>query len=139
MLARRGSSKGRRQSVVVAAALAVVTVFIVFTALPAWAHHPVLSGRSVCSDGEHVITWTIGNSEPVRSMHIDTAVATIGADTFAVTGYAPDLAGAASTTATTTIPGGTTGTVTLTVHSAATAERASTAIKIGLVSHWQKG
>jgi hypothetical protein len=31
------------------------------------------------------------------------------------------------------------GAVTLTVHSAATAERASTAIKIALVAHWQKG
>jgi hypothetical protein len=86
MLARRGTGRNRRRAVVGAGAVAVIAMFIVGTALPAWAHHPVLSGTTVCSDGEHVISWTIGNSESGWVMHIDTATAVLGGQTFAVTG-----------------------------------------------------
>jgi hypothetical protein len=115
MLARRvlGAS-ARRKGVVAAASLAVVGLFVVGTAVPAWAHYPVLSGYTVCSDGPHVITWSIGNSEANKTMHIDSATATLGAQTFAVTGYSADVAGSA-TSATTTLPTGSSGSVTLSV------------------------
>ena len=51
----RGSSGFARRAVVLAG-IAVVGVIVV--ALPAWAHHPILSGETVCSDGAHVVTWT---------------------------------------------------------------------------------
>jgi hypothetical protein len=117
MLARGASNRGaRRQTTIAAAGVAIIAMFVVGTALPAWAHHPVLAGDTTCSNGVHLITWTIGNSESDHSMHIDTAVATLGADTFAVSGYAPNVGGSGSTSALTTVPGGLTGTVTITVH-----------------------
>jgi hypothetical protein len=115
MLARRGTSRNRRRAVVGAAGVAIIAMFVVGTALPAWAHHPVLSGTTVCSDGEHVISWTIGNSESGWVMHIDTATAVLGGQSFAVTGYTPNVAKLGSTSATSTLPGGSIGTVTITV------------------------
>ena len=105
----------RRRAVVSAASLATIAIFVIATALPAWAHFPVLSGETVCSNGDHVITWSIGNSETNRAMHIESATATQGAQSFGVSGYTVDVAAAGATTATTTVPGSVTGTVTLTV------------------------
>ncbi|HTD50715.1 MAG TPA: hypothetical protein VK771_08950, partial [Acidimicrobiia bacterium] len=49
-------------------------------------------------------------------MTIDTAVATINGQSYAVTGYANPVAQNATTFATTLVPGGVNGTITLTVH-----------------------
>jgi hypothetical protein len=132
MLARKGTSRNRRRAVVGAAGVAIIAMFVVGTALPAWAHHPVLSGTTACSDGEHVISWTIGNSESGWVMHIDTATAVLGGQSFAVTGYTPNVAKLGSTSATSTLPGGSTGTVTITVK--ATWTDGTTATRSGTVT-----
>lgn len=91
---------------------------VAFLTLPAWAHFPVLSGETDCPNGDHVVTWTIANSEtdPARPMTIVSADATVGTQHFSVTGYASPVAASDTTPATTVIPGSVTGTVVLTIN-----------------------
>ncbi|MCU1465930.1 MAG: hypothetical protein JWM72_1858, partial [Actinomycetia bacterium] len=53
-------------------------VFVAATAIPAWAHRSLVSGQAVCSDGDHTITWSIGNIDTNLTMHIASATATLG-------------------------------------------------------------
>lgn len=102
-----------------AAVVGVTSVGLVaFLALPAWAHFPVLSGETGCPNGDHVVTWTIANSEtdPARPMTIVSADATVGTQHFAVTGYVSPVVASGSTPATSVIPGSVTGTVVLTIN-----------------------
>jgi LPXTG-motif cell wall-anchored protein len=99
-------------------AAAVVAAGVLTTAAPAYAHHSVLSGSTVCSDGEHVVTWTIQAMSVVDlPMTIDSASASNNGSTYAVTGYTSPVPDEQTTTATTVLPAGSTGTVTLYVHS----------------------
>ncbi len=104
----------RRRGIALGGLAAFVGVFVGASAIPAWAHDSLVSGQSVCSDGAHVITWAIGNSDVTHTMHIDSATAALGTEMFAAIGYS-DVSGAGPTFATTTVPGGLTGDVTLTV------------------------
>lgn len=97
------------------AVLSLTAVALFVASAPAWAHHPVLSGETACPGPDHVVTWTIGNSEPVLPMTIVSATAVLSGTTYAVTGYTSPVPAGASTQGTTTIPGNLTGTVTLTV------------------------
>jgi hypothetical protein len=115
LASKRPGRAGRRRGVVAGGLAAFVGMFVVATAIPASAHEPLFGTYTVCSDGNHHITWSIGNSEPVQVMHIVSATATLGGQTFAVTNYNADLGGYTWTGANTVIPGGDTGTVTLTV------------------------
>ena len=45
------------------AVLAMAGGLVVGTALPALAHHPILSGARSCNSGKQIITWTVKNSE----------------------------------------------------------------------------
>jgi len=54
-----------------------VALFAVATALPAAAHGEVLSGTTTCSNGAHLITWSIGNTNTPLAMHVVTATATL--------------------------------------------------------------
>ncbi len=112
---RMGSRGWARRGIVVG----VTSVGLVaFLALPAWAHFPVLSGETNCPNGDHVVSWTIANSEtdPARPMTIVSADATLGGQHFAVTGYVSPVAASDTTPATTVIPGSVTGTVVLTIN-----------------------
>src|ERR1700694_4419926 len=91
--------RGRSGRAALVAGVAVATVLGFAT--PAWAHHPVLQGSTTCSDGVHVVHWSIGNSETSEAMTIDTAVATINAQSYPVTGYANPVAANGTTFATT--------------------------------------
>jgi hypothetical protein len=115
--ARFGQVSARRRKTL-GLGTAVIALFAIGigTALPAWAHHPVLSGKTVCSNGDHLITWTIGNSEVSRIMTITSATATKGAQSFGVSGYSSTVAGNGSTTGQTTVPFSVTGVITLTVN-----------------------
>jgi hypothetical protein len=77
-------ARSRTGRVALVAGLAGATLLAL--AAPAYAHHPVLSGSTVCSDGVHIVNWTIGNSETAETMTIDSAVATLGGQTYPVTG-----------------------------------------------------
>lgn len=125
--------RGAARRAVVLAALAIAGLLVF--AVPAWAHHPVLSGNTSCANGDHVVHWTIGNSESNHVMTITSAVANVGANTYAVTGYSPTVGNGGSTSATTIVPGNVTGTVTLTVaatwNDGATATRQTTVELIG--------
>jgi uncharacterized protein YeaC (DUF1315 family) len=94
------------------AVLAMTGGMVLASALPAWAHYPVVSGTSACASGQYVITWTVKNSESTQKMTVDVATVTSGT----VTGLLGEYAGGVSRTATTTLPGTQTGTVTLSVH-----------------------
>ncbi len=90
---------------------AVVGIFVVATALPAAAHDEILTGHATCSDGDHLINWTIANTNTNFSMHVQSATATLnGGQQFPVVGPS-DIAGHVTAAATTTIPGGLTGNV----------------------------
>jgi hypothetical protein len=99
------------------APLGAVAAVLAVAAAPAWAHHPVLSGRTACANGSHVVTWTIGNSEsgPDKAMTIASIDATIGATSYGVSGYASPVPPSGETNATTVVPGDVSGTVTLSV------------------------
>lgn len=114
----------RRKVLLFGAALALsvagsfaVNAAAAFAADPIPAHHAILSGTDSCSNGEHVIDWTIGNSVAKRAMTIvsATAVFTPGGTVYSVDGYTSPVPGAGSTTATSTLPGGAIGTVEITV------------------------
>jgi hypothetical protein len=92
---------------------------LVASALPASAHHPVLSGEPSCPTNEtRRITWTIGNSEDDagKDMTIQSISAvTGGGDTVSVVGYSSPLGPNETTTARSDLPGTFTGAVVLTV------------------------
>jgi len=83
---------------------------------PAYAHHAIVSGSTVCAGNDHVITWSIGNNRDDEAMTIESATATVNGDTYAVTGYTSPVGFSGTTTATTVVPGSVDGTVTLSVH-----------------------
>jgi LPXTG-motif cell wall-anchored protein len=86
-------------------------------ATPAYAHHSVLSGETSCSDGEHVVTWTIQAMSVVDlPMTIVSATATNNGSTYDVTGYTSPVEDEQTTTATSVLPEGSTGDVTLHVY-----------------------
>ena len=110
----------RRRLAIGGATLTIgAAILFVAGALPASAHTSLLSGRTVCGNGKHVITWSIGNDYHLP-MTITSATATKGAATYAVTGYSATVGrhGTPSdtTSATTVVPGNVTGNVTLTMH-----------------------
>ena len=114
----RGSARRFAALAAVLAAFAGVSAVVVGgSAISASAWHPVLSGQTVCTEGEHIVTWTIENSEtsPSSPMTIASAIATVGATEYPVTGYTSPVPGAGSTPAQTVIPGSVSGTVVLTV------------------------
>ncbi|HEY0399268.1 MAG TPA: hypothetical protein VGF00_12820 [Acidimicrobiia bacterium] len=95
------------------AVLAMTGGMVLASALPAWAHYPVVSGTRACAiSGQYVVTWTVKNSESTQKMTVDAASVTSGT----VAGLLGQYAGGASRTGTTTLPGTQTGTVTLSVH-----------------------
>jgi hypothetical protein len=108
-------SARRRKTLGVGTAVVALFVIGIGTALPAFAHHPILWGTTECSNGDHLITWTIRNSESQRVMTITSATATQGAQSFGVSGYSPTVAGNGQTTGQTTVPFSVTGVITLTV------------------------
>lgn len=83
--------------------------------LPADAHHAELSGVPSCDADAHSIAWTIGNSVPKQPMTIVVATAMMNGVSYSVDGYTNPVPDAGTTTATSTIPGPLTGTVTLSV------------------------
>ncbi len=113
MQALRVGRRGRRVVIVTG----IVAAVVMGLAAPAWAHHPALSGTTVCTNAEHVVTWTIENSETNHpgGMAIAEATATIGAQSYPVTGYTSPLPNLGTTSATTIVPGDVTGTIKLRV------------------------
>jgi hypothetical protein len=94
---------------------------VVGLAGPALAHHPEVSGSVACSDGSHVITWKVGNSETTsgsgRTMTVDQIFVSSGtvAGIAVGTAFPPKPQTGSTRTATTTLGGAQTGSVTLTV------------------------
>jgi hypothetical protein len=107
----------RRRGVAAAGIAAFAGLFVVATALPAAAHDQVLSGQVACSNGNHVITWSIGNRNTPLPSTIVTATATLnGGQVFDVVGaVGSSVPAGGNISATTTVPGGLTGDVVLDV------------------------
>jgi hypothetical protein len=98
----------RRRGTLAAGMAAVVGIFVVATAAPAFAHTADLAGTTVCSNGNHVVTWTIGSSDTTLPMTIDTVTATLNdSQQFPVVGAAvgTSVPAEGSISASTTVPG----------------------------------
>lgn len=106
----------KRRLAIVIAFLFVALGTLAVLCTDAYAHHAILSGTATCSNSDHVIAWSIGNSQPKEDMGIVSATAELGGAHYAVTGYTNPVAPSGSTSASTTIPGTLTGQVTLWVH-----------------------
>jgi LPXTG-motif cell wall-anchored protein len=93
--------------------LAIVGAFLAF-AVPAGAHPAAVTGVTSCSDGAHLVTWTITNGLAHKAMTVTatSAVSGVAYDVSVVTNPVP---GGGSTSATTVVPGGVTGAITITV------------------------
>jgi LPXTG-motif cell wall-anchored protein len=91
---------------------------LVAMAAPAAAHTVAVEGVTSCPDANHLVTWTLQDHYTTagRTMTITSASATIGGQTYAVTGYDATLPPGGTTNATTVVPGDVTGTITLTLH-----------------------
>jgi len=93
--------------------VAIVGASLAF-ALPAGAHVGTVTGVASCSDGAHLVTWTITNGQPRKAMTV-TASASAEGVTYDVAVVTNPVPKDASTEATTVVPGGVTGTITITV------------------------
>lgn len=91
---------------IVAGALAI--------AAPAGAHTAAVSGTATCSDGTHVVTWSITNGLPKKAMSVDATAEAAGA-AYGVSVVTNPVPGGATTSATTVVPGGVTGDIVITV------------------------
>ena len=99
-----------------ALAAGVVVALLVGLSAPAYAHHANLSGQTYCANNDHVVTWSIGNSQSNLPMTIDSATATINGDDYAVTGYTNPVPNSGTTNATSVVPGPVQGSLVLTVN-----------------------
>ena len=83
-------------------------------AVPAGAHRAMVTGVASCSDGSHLVTWTITNEQTKLPMTVTaTSIAEgVAYDVSVVTNPVP---AGGSTQATTVVPGGVTGSITITV------------------------
>ena len=84
--------------------IGVAVTTLVALAAPAWSCSAIISGSTTCSDGAHVVTWTIGNSESDKVMTINYALAATPTDVYAVTGFSATVGYSGSTSATTVVP-----------------------------------
>ena len=50
--------------------LGILAAFFAFAA-PAGAHRLMVTGTTVCSDGTHVVTWTITNDHQSKAMTVN--------------------------------------------------------------------
>lgn len=105
----------RRILALVGFATLFVGVALGVTQTAAGAHHAILSGVPSCSNGDHLITWSIGNSQAKEDMTVLKADAVLLGSSYAVTGYVNPIPPSGSTSATSTFPGSLVGTVTITV------------------------
>ena len=91
---------------IVAASLAI--------ALPAGAHNAAVTAVASCSEGSHLVTWTITNDVARKAMNV-AATATASGTDYDVSVVTNPVPGGASTKATTVVPGDYTGAITITV------------------------
>jgi LPXTG-motif cell wall-anchored protein len=83
-------------------------------AAPAGAHTAAVTGVASCSDGSHLVTWTITNNLAHKAMGVS-ATATASGVAYDVSVVTNPVPGGASTKATTVVPGGVTGSIVITV------------------------
>jgi hypothetical protein len=93
--------------------LAIVAASLAIAA-PAGAHTAAVTGVASCSDGSHLVTWSITNGLPKKSMAI-TATSEVAGAAYAVDIATNPVPGGATGTATTVVPGGVTGDIVITV------------------------
>ncbi|HEX4493003.1 MAG TPA: hypothetical protein VH914_17490 [Acidimicrobiia bacterium] len=93
--------------------LAIVAVSLAI-AIPAGAHTFAVTGSASCSDGSHLVTWSITNDLPRKDMNVSATAEAAGTayDVSVVTNPVP---GGGTTSATTVVPGAVTGDITITV------------------------
>jgi hypothetical protein len=93
---------------------------VVALAAPGFACDAIVKASTNCSTGSQVITWTITSDRTDLEMDITHALASVGvapdATYYPTTGWASAIAPGGSTTATTVVPLGVTGTITLDVY-----------------------
>jgi len=83
-------------------------------AIPAGAHTAGVTGSAECSDGSHLVTWSITNGLPKKAMGV-TATAEAAGNPYDVSLATNPVPGGATVSATTIVPGDVVGDVTITV------------------------
>jgi hypothetical protein len=113
MTQRARTRSGVRRRLALGSVALSIGALIVFAlgASPAAAHTALLDGETSCANGEHVITWSIGND-----FDVPMAITSASAGPYAVSGYVSPVGPLGTTTASTIVPGPASGTVTLTVN-----------------------
>jgi hypothetical protein len=100
-----------------ALATGLVVAIVAALAAPGFACDAIVTASSSCANGSQVITWTISSDRTDLEMDITHALAHIGvvpnATYYPTTGWASAVAPGGSTTATTVVPLGVTGTLQL--------------------------
>lgn len=94
-------------------ALAVIAT-VALSAGPAFAHFGDASGATSCSSGDHLVTWSVLNRQPKRSMTV-AATAILGETAYPVDGLDGTIGPGETAQGTTTLPGAAVGTVSLSV------------------------
>ncbi|HTD51284.1 MAG TPA: hypothetical protein VK771_11825, partial [Acidimicrobiia bacterium] len=85
-------------------------------AAPGWPCNAIVQGSIQCTGGNQVITWSITNDQTNLSMTIAHALSSIGTQFYATTGWSHAVGASGSTSATTSVPEGVVGTITLNVY-----------------------
>jgi hypothetical protein len=104
-------SRTRRLAVFASVVLGVLAI----TAVPASAHTLAIVGTTTCSDGAHVVTFTLSNDFST-TMTVTNATASINGTTYPIVADGTTVSPTSSITASVTIPGPVTGTVDATAH-----------------------
>src|SRR3954468_9223552 len=112
MLQPRGRNR-RMRTAKTLTGLAIVALSLAI-AIPAGAHYATITGTASCSDGSHLVTWSITNGHKTKAMTITATseVAGVAYDVSIVTNPVPP---SGTTKATTVVPGSVTGDLVITV------------------------
>jgi len=94
----------------------LVVAILVGLAAPGFACDAIITATNVCSNGNHVITWTISSDRTDLEMDIAHALSSINGTYYPTTSWASVVLPGGSTTATTTVPDSVVGELTINVY-----------------------
>ena len=113
---RRVFRFARSRAIQAGLATGLVTAVVLGLAAPGWTCNAIVQGSIQCTGGNQVITWSITNDQVSMGMTIAHALSSIGSQYYATTGWSHDVGPSGSTSATTSVPEGVLGTITLNVY-----------------------
>ncbi|MGO9875969.1 MAG: fibronectin type III domain-containing protein [Acidimicrobiia bacterium] len=113
---RRVFRFARGRAIQAGLATGLVVAVVLGLAAPGWTCNAIVQGSIQCTGGNQVITWSITNDQVSMGMTIAHALSSIGSQYYTTTGWSHAVGAAGSTSATTSVPEGVLGTITLNVY-----------------------